>query len=72
MYLFIKLSTMFLFLYGVSYNIIYLDVIPDLAGIINREIIDNGINMNNKKKTLILASFILMICVSLLYGEYCY
>ncbi len=66
----LNLSTIFLSIYAIKYSIQPLMLIPILVGILNRKIIDNGTDMNNKKKVLILLSFGIMISVILIYGRY--
>lgn len=41
-----------------------------LIGVINRKIIENGININKQKKTIIYISFFLMLTLGLIYGLY--
>ena len=41
-----------------------------LIGVINRKIIENGININKQKKTIIYISFFLMLALGLIYGLY--
>lgn len=41
-----------------------------LIGVINRKIIENGININKQKKTIIYISFFLMLALGLIYGFY--
>ncbi|MBB6623765.1 hypothetical protein [Clostridium gasigenes] len=43
-----------------------------LIGVVNRQIIDNGKNLNKKKKTIIYSSFFLMLAIGLAYGTYYY
>jgi len=40
------------------------------VGILNRKIIDNGTDMNNKKKALIIVSFVVMLVIYFLYNQY--
>lgn len=41
-----------------------------LIGVLNRKIIENGININKQKKTIIYISFFLMLALGLIYGLY--
>lgn len=66
----INLAAMFLSVYAITYRISYLIIAIIPVGILNRKIIDNGIDMNNKKKALILVSFTIMIVVFFLYNLY--
>lgn len=69
----LNLSAMFLSIYAIKYRITPLIIMIGLVGVLNRKIIDNGINMNNKKKTLIVVSFIVLISVFFIYNnEYFY
>ncbi len=43
-----------------------------LIGVVNRQIIDNGKNLNKKKKTIIYSSFFLMLAIGFAYGTYDY
>ncbi|WP_236895438.1 hypothetical protein [Clostridium beijerinckii] len=68
----INLVAMFVSVYATKYRISYLIIAIIPVGIVNRKIIDNGIDMNIKKKVLILVSFTIMIVVFILYNQYCY
>jgi ABC-type uncharacterized transport system permease subunit len=68
----INLVAMFVSVYAIKYRISYLIIAIIPVGIVNRKIIDNGIDMNIKKKVLILVSFTIMIVVFFLYNQYCY
>ena len=41
-------------------------------GVVNRRIIDNGNNLNKKKKIIIYISFFLMITIGFIYSSYMY
>lgn len=66
----LNISAIFLSIYAIKYNITPLIILIIPVGIFNRKIIDNGADMNNKKKILILVSFGVMIGVFLLYNRY--
>lgn len=68
----INLGAMFVSVYTIKYRISYLIIAIIPVGIVNRKIIDNGVDMNIKKKVLILVSFTIMIVVYFLYSQYCY
>ena len=66
----LNLVAMFLSVYAITYRIPYLIIAIIPVGILNRKIIDNGKDMNNKKKALILVSFTIMIVVFFFYNLY--
>ena len=66
----LNLVAMFLSVYVIKYRISYLIIAIIPVGILNRKIIDNGIDMNNKKRALILVSFTIMIAAFFLYNLY--
>jgi len=66
----LNLSAMFLSIYGIKYSITPLIIMIMPVGILNRKIIDNGTDMNNKKKALIIVSFVVMLVVYFLYNQY--
>jgi hypothetical protein len=66
----INVSAMFLSIYAIKYSITPLIIAIIPVGILNRKIIDNGIDMNNKKKALIIVSFVVMLVVFFLYSQY--
>ncbi|WP_297421046.1 hypothetical protein [Clostridium sp.] len=68
----LNLFTMFLSIYAIKYNITPLILMIGFVGVLNRKIIDSGINMNSRKKTLIIVSFIVMSSVFFIYNEYFY
>ena len=66
----LNLSAMFLSIYGIKYSITPLIIMIMPVGILNRKIIDNGTDMNNKKKALIIVSFVVMLVIYFLYNQY--
>ena len=66
----LNLSAMFLSIYAIKYSITLLIIMIMPVGILNRKIIDNGTDMNNKKKALIIVSFVVMLVVYFLYNQY--
>ena len=43
-----------------------------LTGILNRNIIDNGINLNKQRKEVIYLSFFISIAIFFIYSTYSY
>jgi hypothetical protein len=66
----LNLSAMFLSIYAIKYSITLLIIMIMPVGILNRKIIDNGTDMNNKKKALIIVSFVVMLVIYFLYNQY--
>lgn len=66
----LNISAMFVAIYAIKYSISPLFMAIITVGIINRKILDNGVCMNKKKKTIILFSFAVMISVIFLYNIY--
>jgi len=64
---------MFSGIYAIKYSMapLFVVIAPILGGI-NRKIIDNGIDMNKKRKMIILISFGVAISCLLFYNRYIY
>ncbi|ENK1243147.1 hypothetical protein ACFLKB_09170 [Clostridium sp. FAM 1755] len=71
--IFLNMVYMFSGMYAIKYSMTPLLVVmaPILGGI-NRKIIDNGIDMNRKRKMIILISFVVAISCLLFYSRYIY
>ncbi len=64
---------MLLGIFAIKYSTTPLFVVmAPIVGSINRKIIDNGIDMNKKRKMIILISFGVAISCLLLYSRYIY
>ena len=63
---------MFLSIYAIKYNVTSFTIMLVLVGSLNRKIIDDGTDMNNKKKILIVVSFVGMLGIILFYNKYFY
>jgi len=68
----INLSAMFLSIYAIKYSVTPFTIMLVLVGSLNRKIIDDGTDMNNKKKILIVVSFVGMLGIILFYNKYFY
>lgn len=71
--LIIDYITIVLTIYSINQEMVALIILPPiLTGIINRRIIDNGKNMNKKKKIIIYVSFFLTVSIFSIYATYVY
>lgn len=68
----LNLSAMFISINAIKYSIAPVIIMIILVGMLNRKIIDNGIDVNNRKKNLIVVSFIVMIGVLFIYNLFIY
>lgn len=66
----INFMAMILFMYSINQRITPLTISLLLTGVVNRRIIDNGINLNKQKKTIISLSFFITIGIIMIYVIY--
>ncbi|MBL4935064.1 hypothetical protein JK636_04750 [Clostridium sp. YIM B02515] len=66
----INFMTMILFIYSINQRITALTISLMVTGVVNRRILDNGINLNKQKKTIIFLSFFISIGIAMLYNVY--
>lgn len=66
----INIASLITYVYLIKDGNFIFTVFLILIGIINRKIIENGININKQKKTIIYISFFLMLALGLIYGFY--
>lgn len=68
----VNILCLIMFIYLIKQRNIMFMMFLVLTGSVNRQIIDNGNNLNKKKKTIIYMSFFLMLAIGLVYGFYYY
>jgi hypothetical protein len=66
----LNIITLIIFIYSINNGETVPFMFSVLAGVFNRRIIDNGENINIKKKTIITISFFLMIIITFSYIIY--
>lgn len=66
----INIASLITYIYLIKDRNFIFTVFLILIGVINRKIIENGININKQKKTIIYISFFLMLALGLIYGLY--
>lgn len=70
--IFINLITMILLINSINQeNFLFMFTLM-LTGILNRNIIDNGINLNKQRKEVIYLSFFISIAIFFIYSTYLY
>lgn len=66
----INLLSLFVFIYSIQKgNLIFITFLV-IIGVLNRKIIDNGVNLSKWKKYVIYFTFFSMLAVGLIYGFY--
>lgn len=68
----INFTSTVIFMYTIKERSIIFITPLVFVGIINRQIIDNGNNLNKKKKIVIYISFFLLLAIGLVYNYYIY
>jgi len=70
--IFINLITMILLINSINQENLSFMFTLMLTGILNRNIIDNGINLNKQRKEVIYLSFFISIAIFFIYSTYSY
>lgn len=70
--IFINFISSILFIYTIKERRITFIMPLVIVGIVNRQILDNGSNINRKKKIIIYISFFLMLVIGLIFNYYMY
>lgn len=66
----VNFITMILFIYSMNQRM-FLSILPlMLTGVVNRRILDNGINLNKQKKTIIYLSLFIAMGLLFMYIRY--
>ncbi len=68
----INIVTLILLIYSVSERISLFFMLPMLTGVLNRRIVDNGHNIDRRKKIIIFSSFVLILLIYLAYAQCVY
>lgn len=68
----VNILSLIMYIYLIKEGNIVFIMFLVLTGVVNRQIIDNGKNLNKKKRTIIYISFFLMIAIGLTYVRYYY
>lgn len=63
----INIITLILLIYAISEEILLFSMLPIFTGVLNRRIIDNGHNIDRRKKIIIFSSFVLILLIYLAY-----
>jgi hypothetical protein len=63
----INILALILYIYSIAEREYWITMPLMIVGIVNRRIIDNGENINNHKKNIILISFFLMVTIFISY-----
>jgi len=66
----INFITLILFVYSINQRITPLTILLMLTGVVNRKILDNGINLNKQKRTIMSLSFFTMVGLTIIYIFY--
>ncbi|SUY45404.1 Uncharacterised protein [Clostridium putrefaciens] len=64
----VNILSLIMYIYLIKQGNVVFILFLVLIGVVNRQIIDNGKNLNKKKKTIIYISFFLMLVIGLIYG----
>ena len=70
--IFINLITMILFINSINQDNLSFMFTLMLTGILNKNIINNGINLNKQRKEVIYLSFFISIAIFFIYSTYSY
>lgn len=68
----INFITMILLIYSINQRITPLTISLALTGVVNKRILNNSININKQKRTIIFLSFFINIAVAIIYSTYIY
>lgn len=68
----VNILSLIMYIYLIKEGNIVFIMFLVLTGVVNRQIIDNGKNLNKKKKTIIYISFFLILAIGLTYALYYY
>lgn len=68
----INFITMVLLVYSINQRITSLTISLALTRVLNKRILNNGININKQKRTIMLLSFFINVCVAIIYSTYIY
>lgn len=66
----INCMSMILFMYSISQRLTPLTISLILTGVLNRKILDNGVNLDKQKKSIISISFFISLGIAVMYIFY--
>lgn len=68
----INIITLIVLIYSVNEEKSFISSLLPLIGILNRRIIDKGVNLNKKKKAIMITSFLIMLGIFIVYATWIY